>query len=186
MVGAIAGAFGVHGEVRLRSFTEKPEAMINYAPFYDQVGNCVLTPRAWHPIKDGVVVSAPEIATREAAMAMRNTPLFVPRSRLPEVEEDEFYHVDLIGLRLEDMAGADLGRVKAVVTGPQDLLEIEATPGAKTSWFLPFTKALVPRVELANQKLIVEVPLGLIPMIGGLIDQPDGGKTKPHNTIKET
>jgi 16S rRNA processing protein RimM len=185
LVGAIAGAFGVRGEVRLRSFTANPDAMVNYAPFYDEAGKIVLTPRAWRPIKDGVVVSAPEIATREAAMAMRNTKLFVPRASLPEAEEDEYYHVDLIGLSLENLDGADLGRVKAVIPGPQDLLEIDATPGAKSSWFLPFTKALVPKVDLIGQRLVVEVPLGLIPMNGDPVDPPAPGKAKPQSKTKE-
>jgi 16S rRNA processing protein RimM len=78
-----------------------------------------------------------------------------------------------------------LGRVKAVIPGPQDLLEIEATPGAKSSWFLPFTKALVPKVDLTGQRLIVEVPLGLIPMIGDPIDPPAPGKAKPQSKTKE-
>jgi 16S rRNA processing protein RimM len=55
-----------------------------------------------------------------------------------------------------------------VIPGPQDLLDIEGTPGAKSSWFLPFTKALVPVVDLAGQRLVAEVPAGLIPMIGEL------------------
>ncbi len=172
LVGAIAGAFGVRGEIRLRSFTEDPDTIADYAPFCNEEGQTILSIVSWRPIKDGIVVTAKEVPTREAAMALRNTKLFVPRDRLPEAEEDEFYHVDLIGLRLEALGGADLGRVRAVIPGPQDLLEIEATPGAKGSWFLPFTKALVPIVDLAGKKLIGDVPLGLIPMIGEAPEEP--------------
>jgi 16S rRNA processing protein RimM len=117
-------------------------------------------------------------------MAMRNTKLFVPRGRLPEAEEDEFYHVDLIGLRLEALDGADLGRVRAVIPGPQDLLEIEATPSAKGSWFLPFTKALVPIVDLPGKKLIGDVPLGLIPMVDEVSEEAPSLPARPKSSKK--
>jgi 16S rRNA processing protein RimM len=109
---------------------------------------------------------AEEVETREQAQALRNTRLFVPRDVLPETEEDEFYNVDLIGLEVQALDGAPLGRVRDIVSGAQDLLDIEHTPGAKSSWFLPFTKALVPVVDLKNKRLIADVPDGLIPMIG--------------------
>jgi 16S rRNA processing protein RimM len=166
LVGAIAGAFGVQGEVRLRSFTAEPDAIVDYAPFFHGDGRPALTPTSWRPVKDGIAVIAEEVKTREDAMALRNTKLFVPRSVLPPADEDEFYHIDLVGLSVEALNGAPLGAVKAVIAGAQDLLEIENTPGAKSSWFLPFTKALVPIVDLAGKRLVAEVPLGLIPMIG--------------------
>jgi 16S rRNA processing protein RimM len=166
LVGAIAGAFGVHGEVRLRSFTAQADAIVDYAPFFHADGRPALTPTSWRPVKDGIAVMADEVKTREDAIALRNTKLFVPRDALPPADEDEFYHIDLVGLAVEALDGEPLGKVKAVIAGAQDLLEIEGTPGAKSSWFLPFTKALVPVVDLAGGRLVGEVPLGLIPMIG--------------------
>jgi 16S rRNA processing protein RimM len=168
LVGAIAGAFGVQGEVRLRSFTAQPDAIVDYAPFFHADGRPALTPKSWRAVKDGIAVVALEVSSREDAMALRNTKLYVPRAALPPADEDEFYHVDLIGLTVEALDGAPLGKVRAVIPGPQDLLDIEGTPGAKSSWFLPFTKALVPVVDLAGQRLVAEVPVGLIPMIGDL------------------
>jgi 16S rRNA processing protein RimM len=168
LVGAIAGAFGVQGEVRLRSFTSEPDTIVDYAPFFHEDGRPALTPKSWRSVKDGIAVIAKEVASREDAISLRNTKLFVPRSVLPPADEDEFYHVDLIGLTVEALDGAPLGRVRAVITGPQDLLDIEGTPGAKSSWFLPFTKALVPVVDLAGKRVVAEVPAGLIPMIGDL------------------
>jgi len=184
LVGAIAGAFGVRGEIRLRSFTADPETIVDYAPFCNEEGQVILSIQSWRPIKDGIVVTAKEVPTREAAMALRNTKLFVPRDRLPEAEEDEFYHVDLIGLHLEALDGSGLGRVRAVIPGPQDLLEIEGTPGAKGSWFLPFTKALVPIVDLAGRKMIGDVPLGLIPMIGEVPEEPPPLPSRPKSSKK--
>jgi 16S rRNA processing protein RimM len=80
--------------------------------------------------------------------------------------------------------GADLGRVRAVIPGPQDLLEVEATPGAKGSWFLPFTKALVPIVDLSAKKLIGDVPLGLIPMVGEVPEEPSPPLVRPKSPRK--
>ncbi len=179
LVGAIAGAFGVQGEVRLRSFTADPDAIVDYAPFFHADGRPALTPKSWRSVKDGIAVIALEVVSREDAMALRNTKLYVPRGVLPDAEEDEFYHVDLIGLSVEALDGTPLGKVRSVIPGPQDLLDIEGTPGAKSSWFLPFTKALVPVVDLNGKRLVAEVPLGLIPMIG---DLPE---IDPATTVKK-
>jgi 16S rRNA processing protein RimM len=187
LVGAVAGAFGVKGEVRLRSFTAEPDAIVDYAPFFHADGRLALTLISWRAVKDGMAVIAKEVLSREDAIALRNTKLYVPRAALPPVEDDEFYHVDLIGLSVEAMDGAALGKVKSVIPGPQDLLEIDTTPGAKSSWFLPFTKALVPVIDLPGRRLVAEVPAGLIPMIGDLPDivaetpvaKPISKKAKP-------
>jgi 16S rRNA processing protein RimM len=186
LVGAIAGAFGVQGEVRLRSFTAQPDAIVDYAPFFHADGRPALTPKSWRAVKDGIAVFAHEVTTREDAMALRNTKLFVPRAVLPPADEDEFYHVDLIGLSVEALDGAPLGKVRTVIPGPQDLLDIEGTPGAKSSWFLPFTKALVPKVDLAGRRLVADVPEGLIPMIGDLPEiDPATSVQKPKLKTKK-
>jgi 16S rRNA processing protein RimM len=186
LVGAIAGAFGVQGEVRLRSFTSHPDDLMDYAPFFHADGRPALTPKSARPVKDGIAVIAKEVTSREDAMALRNTKLYVPRAALPPAEEDEYYHVDLIGLALEALDGAPLGQVRAVISGPQDLLDIEGTPGAKSSWFLPFTKALVPVVDLSGKRLVADVPLGLIPMIGDLPEiDPATAIQKPKPKAKK-
>lgn len=153
LVGAIAGAFGVRGEVRVRSFTAAPEGVVSYGPLYDAAGKLVLTPKRWRPIKDGLAVTAPEVADREAAEALRNTPLHVPRSLLPPAAEDEFYHVDLIGCRVEALDGAPLGEVLAVHNfGAGDVLELRDAAGAQR--FLDFSRANVPVVDLDNRRLV--------------------------------
>jgi 16S rRNA processing protein RimM len=157
LVGAIAGAFGVRGEVRVRSFTAEPEGVVSYGPLYDKAGKVVLTPKRWRPIKDGLAVTAPEVATREAAEALRNTPLHVPRAVLPPAEEEEYYHVDLIGCRVEALDGAMLGEVVAVQNfGAGDVLELRDSAGAQR--FIDFSRAAVPVVDLVGRR-IVATPL---------------------------
>jgi 16S rRNA processing protein RimM len=157
LVGAIAGAFGVRGEVKVRAFTAAPEGVAAYGALLDKNGAVVLTPKSWRPIKDAIAITAPEVQSREAAEALRNTALFVPRGVLPEPEDDEFYHVDLIGCRVEALDGALLGAVIAAPNfGAGDLLEVRTADG-KTVYY-PFTKAAAPIVNVRAKRIVVDPP----------------------------
>lgn len=157
-VGAFAGAFGVRGEVRLKSFCAEPEAIGGYGPLLSEGGRrFVIT--AMRPIKGGFAVRVEGIETREAAEALKSVRLYVERARLPEPGEEEYYHADLIGLAVFDTAGREIGRVKAVHDfGAGDLLEI-ARPGGREA-LLPFTRAAVPVVDIAGGRVVVEPPEG--------------------------
>ncbi len=162
-VGAIGGAYGVQGEVRLKSFTSEPTAIAEYAPLYteDQTRefDLVLTGR----VKKGLSARMSGIVSKEEADALKGTDLFVPRDRLPSLPDDEFYHTDLVGLTVYDTGGALLGEVRSVQNhGASDLLEIDG-PGLKTTALLPFTRAAVPTVDLAAGKIIADPPEGLLP-----------------------
>lgn len=162
-VGAIGGAYGVQGEVRLKSFTSEPTAIAEYAPLYteDQTRefDLVLTGR----VKNGLSARMSGIVSKEEADALKGTDLFVPRDRLPSLPDDEFYHADLIGLTVYDTGGALLGEVRSIQNhGASDLLEIDG-PGLKTTVLLPFTRAAVPTVDLAAGKIIADPPEGLLP-----------------------
>jgi len=153
LVGAIAGAFGVRGEVKVRTFTAEPEGVVAYGPLYDTRGKVVLTPKRWRPIKDGLAITAPEVADREAAEALRNTALHVQRAALPPAEDDEFYHVDLIGCRVETVTGEPLGEVVAVHDfGAGDVLELRDPAGARR--YVEFSRESVPLVDLDARRLV--------------------------------
>ena len=157
LVAAALGAFGVRGEVRVRPFTQDPRAIAAYGPLLNAAGVVVLTPKRLRPIKDGMAVTAPEIADREAAEALKGVGLHVPRAALPPAAEDEYYHVDLIGCRVEALDGAPLGVVRAVQDfGAGELLEIAGD--GKTLWYLPFTKAAAPIVDLSARRIIADPP----------------------------
>ncbi|SDO23275.1 16S rRNA processing protein RimM [Lutimaribacter pacificus] len=160
-VGAIAGAFGVKGEVRLKSFTSVPEDIAQYAPLETEDGAMEFDIIVERVIKNGLAVRLTGIATREQADALRGVRLFVPRDRLPALPDDEFYHADLIGLPVFDTGGTELGRVKAVHDhGAGDLLEIHG-PGLKSTVLLPFTHEVVPTVDLAAGRIVADPPEGL-------------------------
>jgi 16S rRNA processing protein RimM len=153
LVGRVAGAFGVKGEVRISSYTADPLALLSYRALKREDGSAGLTLTSGRPAKGGVVARAAEIETREQAEALRGLRLYVARETLPEPDEDEFYVTDLVGLSVETLAGEPLGRVRAVHDfGAGDLLEIEPPEGA--SWYLPFTKAAVPDVRIAEGRIV--------------------------------
>ena len=159
-VGAVAGAFGVRGEVRLKSFTAEPEAIADYSPLTAEDGRS-FDLRITRPIKGGFAARLSGVATKEAADALRGLRLYVPRERLPALPDDEFYHADLIGLDGVDTGGAPLGQVRAVVNyGAEDLIEVHA-PGRSATVLLPFTRASVPTVDLAARRIVADPPEGL-------------------------
>lgn len=155
-IGAIAGAFGVQGEVKIKSFTTDPLACAFYGALLDEKGRIVLIPERPRLVKKFVIVRGEEIKNREQAEGLKSTRLYVPRDVLPDVDEDEFYYTDLIGSSVETIEGEAMGRVKAVHDfGGGDILEIQ-THGRK-DWYHPFTKLAVPHVDLENGKVVIEI-----------------------------
>lgn len=160
-VGAIAGAFGVRGEVRLKSFCAEPEAIATYGPLGSEDGSRSFDIRLTGTLKNGFSAHLSGVATKEAADALKGARLYAPRERLPELPDDEFYHADLINLTVLDTGGTELGQVRAVLNhGAGDLLEIHGE-GLKKPVLLPFTKAAVPTVDLAAGRIIADPPEGL-------------------------
>lgn len=158
-VGAIAGAFGVAGEVRLKSFCTVPEAIGTYGPLFTEDGSRSFKVKLTRPVAGGLGARLSGVATKEDADALRGTTLWVSRDRLPAAGDDEYYHTDLIGLAVHDTGGALLGRVSAVHNhGAGDLIEVAGPDGGL---LLPFTRAIVPTVDLAAGRIVVDPPEGL-------------------------
>lgn len=161
IVGSLAGAFGVHGDVRLKSYCADPEAIAGYTPLTRKDGAVITTIVIKGQTKGALIARVDGITTKEEADAQRGTDLFAPRAQLPSLPDDEFYYADLMGLTAFDTGGAELGRVKAVQSnGADDLLEIVAA-GLKDSVLVPFTKAIVPTVDLATGRIVIDPPGGL-------------------------
>ena len=140
-VGRVAGAFGVRGEVRITSYTAQPLALVDYKTLVREDGSTGLTLLSGRPAKAGIVARAKEIETREQAEALRGLKLFIPRSVLPDPEED-----------------AAIGSVKSVQDfGAGDLLEIAPAEGGAT-WYLPFTREAVPEVRIADGVVVAVRP----------------------------
>ena len=160
-VGAFAGSFGVSGEVRLKSFCADPEAIADYGPLFTEDGSRSFKVALTRPVAGGLGARVTGVATKEQADALKGVSLYADRARLPKLPDDEFYHSDLIGLEARDPGGAVLGQVIAVHNhGAGDLLEI-AGPGRRQPLLLPFTLAVVPTVDLASGRIVVDPPEGL-------------------------
>ncbi len=160
VVGAIAGAYGVRGEVRIKSFCAVPEGIETYSPLTDESGR-QYDVALLGPIKNGFSARVVQIETKEEADALKGTALYARRDQLPSLPDDEFYHADLIGLTVSDTGGGVLGTVKAVHNhGADDLLEVQR-PDSSATVLIPFTSAIVPTVDLDAGRIVADPPEGL-------------------------
>ena len=160
-LGQIGAAHGVRGEVRLRSFTSDPAAIADYGPLETEDGR-VLEIETLRPAKDHFVVRLAGIRDRDAASALTNAKLYVPRERLPQTENaDEFYHADLIGLAAVDQTGRTLGTVVAIHNfGAGDLIEVKPQAGGNTE-LVPFDVTNAPEVDIASGRIVIQPPEGM-------------------------
>jgi len=156
-VAQIGAAHGLKGEVRLRSFTGDPQAFAQYGALQSEDGARWLEVETLRAAKDDFVVRFSGIADRDAAEALRNVRLFVAREKLPAPDDGEFYHADLIGLRVVSPAGETLGDVIGVHNfGAGDIVEVKLTDGETA--MLAFNEATVPQVDVAGGTIVVLLP----------------------------
>jgi len=161
-VGAIGGSFGVKGETRIKSFCADPAAIADYGPLSTEDGQRVFTLTLSGTLKAGFSARLSDVKTKEQADALKGVRLYVHRDALPALPDDEYYHADLIGLTVLDTGGLELGKVIAVLNhGADDLLEIRGA-GIKDSALIPFTREIVPTVDLTSGRIIVDPPEGLL------------------------
>ncbi|MCB1499983.1 MAG: ribosome maturation factor RimM [Bauldia sp.] len=168
VVARIGAAHGIKGEVRVKAYTGEPRDIAAYGPLEAADGRHFevtgLRPAAG-PAPDMLVVRFKGIGDRNAAEALNGLELGVPRDRLPPAGEDEYYHADLIGLDAVTCYGTALGTVTGVENyGAGDLLEI--APKRGETLLVPFTRAVVPEVDLAARRIVVDPPEGLIDAAG--------------------
>ncbi len=160
-VGVISGAYGVQGEVRVKSFCAQPDDIETYSPLTSEDGVRSFALALIRPMKNGFVARIAEVATKEEADALKGTQLFARRAQLPVLPDDEYYYSDLVGLEVFDTGGTSLGHVKSVQNhGASDLLEVHQ-PGATATVLLPFTQAAVPTVDLGAGRIVADPPDGL-------------------------
>ena len=156
-VARIGAAHGVRGAVRLWTFTEDPFAVRAYGPLSTKDGARHFEVTSAREARDHLVATFHGVTTREEAERLNGIELYVLREKLPATEQDEYYHADLIGLAAVTTDDQPLGRVVAIHNfGAGDIIEIAPPQG--TSLLLPFTNAVVPTVDLANGRVVIELP----------------------------
>lgn len=158
-VGQFAGAHGVRGLVKLRSFTEDPEVIFDYTPLTSEDGKRTFKIAPKSAAKDYFIAAVEGIANKEEADALRGDRLYISREILPKTAKDQYYEADLIGLGACDAQGKEYGKVLATHDhGAGVFLEIGSNK--KDSFMLPFKDAFVPEVDLDAGKLVILVPEG--------------------------
>jgi 16S rRNA processing protein RimM len=156
-VARIGAAHGVRGAVKLWTFTEDPFAVTRYGPLTTRDGARSFEVAHAREAKDHLVATLKGVTTRNEAERLNGLELYVAREKLPATEDDEYYHADLIGLAAVDAAGAAIGQVTAIHNfGAGDIIEIAPPQGP--TLLLPFTNAVVPTVDLAAGRVVVELP----------------------------
>ena len=154
-IGTVAGAHGVRGNVRIKPFTEAPEDVAAYGPVTDAGGARTFDLTLVGESGGTVIARLSGIEDRTAAEALKGVRFYIPRERLPAPEEDEFYHADLVGLRVVDSEGRDAGTVHALHDfGAGDLIEIRRP--SRRLVLLPFTRTTVPDIDLAAGRVTVD------------------------------
>jgi 16S rRNA processing protein RimM len=156
-VARIGAAHGVRGAVKLWTFTEDPLAVKRYGPLTTKDGARQFEVTHAREANGHLVATLKGIATRDEAERLNGIELYVARDQLPATDEDEYYHADLIGLAAVNAANEPIGRVLAIHNfGAGDIIEIAPAQGA--TLLLPFTNAVVPTVDLAGGRVVVELP----------------------------
>jgi 16S rRNA processing protein RimM len=162
LVGEIGAPQGLTGEVRLRSYTQEPQAIADYGPLQDETGDRSFEIETVRATPKALIARLKGVATRDAAAALTGTKLYVLRSRLPAREEGEWYYADLIGLAVVDDKGAKLGTVAAIHNfGAGDIVEIRPVEGGPDLLVL-FTEATVPEIDIEGGRLTVILPEGSV------------------------
>jgi 16S rRNA processing protein RimM len=158
LLGHISAAQGIRGEVVVKSHTEDPADIAAYGPLTDKTGVKSYELTVVRVAKKGVIARVKGVSDRNAAEALRSTELYIERDRLPEPDEDEHYHMDLIGLEAVTAEGTVVGEVVSVQNfGAGDLIEIQLAGGSRTE-FIPFDEHFVPDINLETRRVVVVMP----------------------------
>lgn len=158
LLGHIAGAHGIRGEVVIKTYTGEPEAIADYGALETDDLTRSIELRVVAVTPKGVVARVKGVSDRNGAEALKGTALYVERTRLPEAEDGSYYYTDLIGLTAEAPDGQRLGSIVAVHNfGAGDILELAMTATGKTE-LVPFTDAFVPAVDIAEGRVVVALP----------------------------
>jgi 16S rRNA processing protein RimM len=161
-VAQIGAAHGLKGDVRLRSFTEDPQAFAQYGPLETEDRKRSLEIESMRPAGDAFVIRFRGVADRNAAEALRDVKLYVERDKLPAAEDDEFYHADLVGLVAVTTSGELFGDVVGIHNfGAGDIVELKIAGSGETVMLL-FDQETFPAVDIPGGRIVVDPPAEII------------------------
>ena len=154
-MGRIAAPFGIRGWVKIQSFTEEFDGLLDYPVWHlgrgEQWREVAVLEAEVH--SKGLVVRLNGCNDRDAAAALKGMEVAVPREALPETDENEYYWADLIGLEVVNAQGETLGKISEVLeTGANDVLVV----AGERERLIPFIKQVVLKVDPAAGRVSVE------------------------------
>jgi len=161
VMGRVAIPYGVHGWVKIQTFTEAVDSLLDYPVWWIDVPDKSGTPDHWRECKveegkvhtNTLVARLEGITDRDLALALKGKQIAVPRSALPEPEADEYYWSDLIGLEVQNLQQVNFGRIDDVfATGSNDVLVVQG----ERQRLIPFTAQVVREVDTAAGKMLVD------------------------------
>jgi 16S rRNA processing protein RimM len=163
VVGRIAKAHGIGGEVAVEVRTDSPELRFEPGSVIDTEpadrGPLTVERARWHSGR--LLVSFAEVTDRTAAEGLRNTLLVVDSASSPPVDEDEYWDHQLLDLAAVATDGSPLGTVTDVLHPlGGDLLVVRRPDGGEL--LIPFVRAIVPTVDLEARTVVVDPPVGLL------------------------
>jgi 16S rRNA processing protein RimM len=151
LLAVIGAAYGIRGAIKVKTFTQTPKSIFAYGSLRDEKGKGYSLKFLRPAPPDCVIATIEGVADRTQAEALLGTKLYVERDQLPDLMEDEFYHSDLIGMKVYDLKGQDLGHLKAISNfGAGDFLEI--VDADYHLYTVPFTRAAVPFIRLPTKE----------------------------------
>lgn len=158
LLGRIAAAHGIRGDLLIETYTGAAQDIASYGPLQSEDGGRSFKVKVIRTTPKGVIAHVAGIDDRNAAETLKGISLYVDRARLPAPGNGEFYHADLVGLRAEDGQGRAIGTVIAVQNyGAGDLLELRQE-GKRATELIPFTQACVPTVDISGGRVVIVAP----------------------------
>ncbi len=160
-IGFIHGAHGIKGELAIRCYGEVDISEGQKLFIKDKSGAKTLTVRSVRPHKGDLLVFFEEVTGREAALLLKGFPFFMEKDELPELEEDEYYHFDLLGMDVVTDTGVALGTITEIIeTGAANVYQVEGEPGET---LLPAIPDVVLGIDLDARRMTVHLMEGLEP-----------------------
>lgn len=156
IIGKIVAPHGVRGDIRILPLTEKPDLFLDLEYLLLEGGKKLTVKNARFQ-KRMILVTTKEITSMNEAELLRDKNIYIKAEDLPELEDDEFYVADLVGIPVYDLDGNQIGTFKdSLSTGSNDVYII-AVPGAKDI-LVPALKEYFKEINLAEKRIVVKLP----------------------------
>lgn len=162
-LGKMGAVYGIKGWLKIHSFTDEPDAILDYFPWSLKLGNNVQTVEItdWRKHNKGLIVKVAGIDDRDEAQAFVGSEILTSEAALPELPQGDFYWRDLIGLSVVTNKGYDLGLVTDMMeTGANDVLVVKANLNdgfSKKERLIPYLfEQVIESVSIENKQICVD------------------------------